>query len=99
MSLYKLATVFVLSWGAARAFSFGFTQTDHLNAVLMSTGLMPENKTFMRTYYEHLYGITFPAYGSGDEYACPCRGCEVEDVCITCIDEEECFRLQGFFCD
>ena len=69
---------------------------DFETAVLMSTGLMPENKTFMRNFYQTIFGpMTFGSYA----LPCECQGCSKNDICLPdCVTEMLCEHINGFFC-
>lgn len=71
--------------------AFVFNLDRHLSALLQSTGLMSENKTFMREYYEDL-GLMDPLE------ECPCSGCEVGKICLQCVGQKKCEKINGTFC-
>lgn len=72
---------------------------DYLKASLQSTGIMPEDKEYMTSFYERLYGdTTYKKREDEVEELCDCNGCFIYDTCLRCVSFKNCENINGTFC-
>lgn len=64
---------------------------DYMQALYMSTELKEHNDTFMTQFYNLLYDYNFFP-------SCSCRGCSLNDVCLSCVKKKKCTAINGTYC-
>ena len=70
---------------------------EYLKATLQSSGLMPEDKEYMSSFYQRLYGED-NTYNQEEEELCDCNGCLIYDTCLKCVSFRNCDKINGTFC-
>ena len=73
------------------ASGFVMPEQTYINALLQSTGIMPHDDEFMTNFYSTIYREE-TAY-------CGCVGCWVNNVCVECLNERTCNRINGHYCE
>lgn len=62
---------------------------DYVKAWLQSSGIVPEDRNYMSSFYERLYG---------EDVLCGCNGCFIYDTCLRCVSFKNCENINGTFC-
>ena len=72
---------------------------EYLKATLQSSGLMPEDKEYMSSFYQRLYGEEHTYNQQNEvEEQCDCNGCFIYDTCLRCVSFRNCDKINGTFC-
>lgn len=71
---------------------------DYLKASLQSSGIIQEDKEYMNSFYERIYGDD--TYKDREDEACNCNGCFMYeyDTCLKCVSYKNCEKINGTFC-
>ena len=97
LKVVAIISSIMVHYGMAIEYDIPFD--EYLKATLQSSGLMPEDKEYMSSFYQRLYGEE-NTYNQEEEVEelCDCNGCLIYDTCLKCVSFRNCNRINGTFC-